>query len=143
MKWKRNKKTNVVSTNEEIIRICEEEGKKKKSHIPLGLIVVLIFALGAAGYFGYCLWCYYQEYQDYQKLYGDLREAVLQATDESEQPELSTEESVSESDTKQNGAVEQEPILSGQNADEKPIAFSEPEKQILDSISGINFRISE
>ena len=100
MKWKRNNKTNVVSTNEEIIRICEEEGKKKKSHIPLGLIVVLIFALGAAGYFGYCLWCYYQEYQDDQKLYGDLREAVLQATDESEQPELSTEESVSESDTK-------------------------------------------
>ena len=99
MKWKRNNKTNVVSTNEEIIRICEEEGKKKKSHIPLGLIVVLIFALGAAGYFGYCLWCYYQEYQDDQKLYGDLREAVLQATDESEQPELSTEESVSESDT--------------------------------------------
>lgn len=93
MKWKRNNKTNVVSTNEEIIRICEEEGKKKKSHIPLGLIVVLIFALGAAGYFGYCLWRYYQEYEDDQKLYGDLREAVLQTTDESEQPELSTEES--------------------------------------------------
>ena len=50
MKWKRNNKTNVVSTNEEIIRICEEEGKKKKSHIPLGLIVVLIFALVAAGF---------------------------------------------------------------------------------------------
>ena len=50
---------------------------------------------------------------------------------------------MSESDTKQNGAVEQEPILSGQNADEKPIAFSEPEKPILDSISGINFRISD
>ena len=89
MKWKRNNKTNVVSTNEEIIRICEEEGKKKKSHIPLGSIVVLIFALGAAGYFGYCLWCYYQEYQDDQKLYGDLREAVLQVNDE---PELPTEE---------------------------------------------------
>lgn len=33
--------------------------------------------------------------------------------------------------------------MSGQNADEKPIAFSEPEKPILDSISGINFRISD
>ena len=55
----------------------------------------------------------------------------------------SEKEPVSESDTKQNGAVEQEPILSGQNADEKPIAFSEPEKPILDSISGINFRISD
>lgn len=33
----------------------------------------------------------------------------------------SEKEPVSESDTKQNGAVEQEPILSGQNADEKPI----------------------
>ena len=50
---------------------------------------------------------------------------------------------MSESDTKQKGAVEQEPILSGQNTDEKPIAFSEPEKPILDSISGINFRISD
>lgn len=96
MKWKRNKKINVVSTNEEIIRICEEEAKKKKSHIPLGLIAVLLVALGTAGYFGFCLWHYYQEYQDDQKLYGDLREAVLQITDESEQPEPS----VSDSDTK-------------------------------------------
>ena len=96
MKWKRNNKTNVVSTNEEIIRICEEEAKKKKSHIPLGLIAVLLVALGTAGYFGFCLWHYYQEYQDDQKLYGDLREAVLQITDESEQPEPS----VSDSDTK-------------------------------------------
>lgn len=55
----------------------------------------------------------------------------------------SEKEPVSESDTKQKGAVEQEPILSGQNTDEKPIAFSEPEKPILDSISGINFRISD
>lgn len=100
MKWKRNKKINVVSTNEEIIRICEEEGKKKKSHILLGLLVVLLVALGTAGYFGFRLWKYYQEYQDDQKLYGDLREAVLQTTDESDQPELSTEESMSETDTK-------------------------------------------
>ncbi len=100
MKWKRNKKINVVSTNEEIIRICEEEGKKKKSHILLGLLVVLLVALGTAGYFGFRLWKYYQEYQDDQKLYGDLREAVLQTTDESDQPERSTEESMSETDTK-------------------------------------------
>ena len=59
-------------------------------------------AIIAAGYFGFRLWRYYQDYQDDQKLYGDLREAVLQTTDESEQPEPSTEIAVLESDTKRN-----------------------------------------
>ena len=73
--------------------------KKRKCKSAL-LIMLLFLAIIAAGYFGFCLWKYYQKYQDDQRLYGDLREAVLQTTDESEQPELSTEESVSESDTK-------------------------------------------
>ena len=73
--------------------------KKRKCKSVL-LIMLLFLAIIAAGYFGFRLWKYYQEYQDDQKLYGDLREAVLQTMDESEQPELSTEESVSESDTK-------------------------------------------
>ena len=73
--------------------------KKRKCKSAL-LIMLLFLAIIAAGYFGFRLWKYYQEYQDDQKLYGDLREAVLQTTDEPDHSESSTEKSVSESDTK-------------------------------------------
>ena len=113
MKWKRSNKINAVSTNEEIIRSCEEEGKKKKNYIPLVLLVVLLAAVGAAGYFYFCLWHYYQEYQDDQKQYDDLREAVLQTMDESEQPERSTEKIVSKPGAKRHqikGEKEESPF---------------------------------
>lgn len=74
--------------------------EKDRTGITKFLIVMLFLAMTATGYFSFRLWCYYQEYQDDQKLYGDLREAVLQTTEESGQSELSTEESVSESDAK-------------------------------------------
>ena len=96
----KSNKINVASTNEEIIRNCKEEGKKRKNFIPLVLLVVLLTAVGAAGYFGFCLWRYYQDYQDDQKRYGDLREAVLQTMDESEQLERSTEKIVPKPGTK-------------------------------------------
>lgn len=74
--------------------------EKDRTGITKFLIVMLFLAMTATGYFSFRLWCYYQEYQDDQKLYGDLREAVLQTTEESGQSELSIEESVSEPDAK-------------------------------------------
>ena len=98
----KNKKIVYVENKDDLVELLNNEVEKspQNKRMPIILMILLSMAIIAAGYFGYCLWCYYQEYQDDQKLYGDLREAVLQATDESEQPELSTEESVSESDTK-------------------------------------------
>ena len=98
----KNKKIVYVENKDDLVEILNNEVEKspQNKHMPIILKILLSMAIIAAGYFGFRLWKYYQEYQDDQKLYGDLREAVLQATDESEQPELSTEESVSESDTK-------------------------------------------
>ena len=98
----KNKKIVYVENKDDLVEILNNEVEKspQNKRMPIILKILLSMAIIAAGYFGFRLWKYYQEYQDDQKLYGDLREAVLQATDESEQPELSTEESVSESDTK-------------------------------------------
>ena len=98
----KNKKIVYVENKDDLVELLNNEVEKspQNKRMPIILMILLSMAIIAAGYFGYCLWHYYQEYQDDQKLYGDLRGAVLQTTDESEQPELSTEESVSESDTK-------------------------------------------
>ena len=100
----KNKKIVYVENKDDLVELLNNEVEKspQNKRMPIILMILLSMAIIAAGYFGYCLWCYYQEYQDDQKLYGDLRGAVLQTTDESEQPEPSTEIAVLESDTKRN-----------------------------------------
>ena len=100
----KNKKIVYVENKDDLVEILNNEVEKnpQNKRMPIILMILLSMAIIAAGYFGFRLWKYYQEYQDDQKLYGDLREAVLQTTDESEQPEPSTEIAVLESDTKRN-----------------------------------------
>ena len=100
----KNKKIVYVENKDDLVELLNNEVEKspQNKRMPIILMILLSMAIIAAGYFGYCLWHYYQEYQDDQKLYGDLRGAVLQTTDESEQPEPSTEIAVLESDTKRN-----------------------------------------
>ena len=100
----KNKKIVYVENKDDLVEILNNEVEKspQNKRMPIILKILLSMAIIAAGYFGFRLWKYYQEYQDDQKLYGDLREAVLQTTDESEQPEPSTEIAVLESDTKRN-----------------------------------------
>ena len=100
----KNKKIVYVENKDDLVETLNNEVEKspQNKRMPIILKILLSMAIIAAGYFGFRLWKYYQEYQDDQKLYGDLREAVLQTTDESEQPEPSTEIAVLESDTKRN-----------------------------------------
>ena len=100
----KNKKIVYVENKDDLVEILNNEVDKspQNKRMPIILKILLSLAIIAAGYFGFRLWRYYQDYQDDQKLYGDLREAVLQTTDESEQPEPSTEIAVLESDTKRN-----------------------------------------
>ena len=103
----KNKKIVYVENKDDLVEILNNENNEvekspQNKRMPIILIILLSMAIIAAGYFGFRLWRYYQDYQDDQKLYGDLREAVLQTTDESEQPEPSTEIAVLESDTKRN-----------------------------------------
>ena len=100
----KNKKIVYVENKDDLVEILNNEVEKspQNKRMPIILMIVLSMAIIAAGYFGFRLWRYYQDYQEDQKLYGDLREAVLQITDESEQPEPSTEIAVLESDTKRN-----------------------------------------
>ena len=87
----KNKKIVYVENKDDLVELLNNEVEKspQNKRMPIILKILLSMAIIAAGYFGYCLRHYYQEYQDDQKLYGDLREAVLQINDE---PELSTEE---------------------------------------------------
>ena len=100
----KNKKIVYVENKDDLVEILNNEVEKnpQNKRMPIILMILLSMAIIAAGYFGFRLWRYYQDYQEDQKLYGDLREAVLQITDESEQPEPSTEIAVLESDTKRN-----------------------------------------
>ena len=100
----KNKKIVDVENKDDLVEILNNEVEKspQNKRMPIILMILLSMAIIAAGYFGFRLWRYYQDYQEDQKLYGDLREAVLQITDESEQPEPSTEIAVLESDTKRN-----------------------------------------
>ena len=100
----KNKKIVYVENKDDLVELLNNEVEKSPSNkrMPIILMILLSMAIIAAGYFGFRLWRYYQDYQEDQKLYGDLREAVLQITDESEQPEPSTEIAVLESDTKRN-----------------------------------------
>ena len=100
----KNKKIVYVENKDDLVELLNNEVEKspQNKRMPIILRILLSMAIIAAGYFGFRLWRYYQDYQDDQKLYGDLREAVLQTTDESEQPEPSTEIAVLESDTKRN-----------------------------------------
>ena len=87
----KNKKIVYVENKDDLVELLNNEVEKSPSNkcMPIILMILLSMAIIAAGYFGFRLWRYYQDYQDDQKLYGDLREAVLQINDE---PELSTEE---------------------------------------------------
>ena len=100
----KNKKIVYVENKDDLVEILNNEVEKspQNKRMPIILMILLSMAIIAVGYFGFRLWRYYQDYQEDQKLYGDLREAVLQITDESEQPEPSTEIAVLESDTKRN-----------------------------------------
>ena len=100
----KNKKIVYVENKDDLVEILNNEVEKspQNKRMPIILMILLSMAIIAAGYFGFRLWRYYQDYQEDQKLYGDLREAVLQITDEPEQPEPSTEIAVLESDTKRN-----------------------------------------
>ena len=100
----KNKKIVYVENKDDLVEILNNEVEKspQNKRMPIILMILLSMAIIAAGYFGFRLWRYYQDYQEDQKLYGDLREAVLQITDESEHPEPSTEIAVLESDTKRN-----------------------------------------
>ena len=100
----KNKKIVYVENKDDLVEILNNEVEKspQNNRMPIILMILLSMAIIAAGYFGFRLWRYYQDYQEDQKLYGDLREAVLQITDEPEQPEPSTEIAVLESDTKRN-----------------------------------------
>ena len=100
----KNKKIVYVENKDDLVEILNNEVEKspQNKRMPIILMILLSMAIIAAGYFGFRLWRYYQDYQEDQKLYGDLREAVLQITDESERPEPSTEIAVLESDTKRN-----------------------------------------
>ena len=100
----KNKKIVYVENKDDLVELLNNEVEKspQNKRMPIILMILLSMAIIAAGYFGFRLWRYYQDYQEDQKLYGDLREAVLQITDESEQPEPSTEIAVLESDTKRN-----------------------------------------
>ena len=100
----KNKKIVYVENKYDMVEILNNEVEKspQNKRMPIILMILLSMAIIAAGYFGFRLWRYYQDYQEDQKLYGDLREAVLQITDEPEQPEPSTEIAVLESDTKRN-----------------------------------------
>ena len=100
----KNKKIVYVENKDDLVEILNNEVEKspQNKRMPIILMILLSMAIIAAGYFGFRLWRYYQDYKEDQKLYGDLREAVLQITDEPEQPEPSTEIAVLESDTKRN-----------------------------------------
>ena len=100
----KNKKIVYVENKDDLVEILNNEVEKspQNKRMPIILMILLSMAIIAAGYFGFRLWRYYQDYQEDQKLYGDLREAVLQITDEPEKPEPSTEIAVLESDTKRN-----------------------------------------
>ena len=100
----KNKKIVYVENKDDLVEILNTEvaTSPQNTRMPIILMILLSMAIIAAGYFGFRLWRYYQDYQEDQKLYGDLREAVLQITDEPEQPEPSTEIAVLESDTKRN-----------------------------------------
>lgn len=87
----KNKKIVYVENKDDLVELLNNEVEKspQNKRMPIILRILLSMAIIAAGYFGLRLWRYYQDYQDDQKLYGDLREAVLQVNDE---PELPTEE---------------------------------------------------
>ena len=87
----KNKKIVYVENKDDLVELLNNEVEKspQNKRMPIILRILLSMAIIAAGYFGFRLWRYYQDYQDDQKLYGDLREAVLQVNDE---PELPTEE---------------------------------------------------
>ena len=87
----KNKKIVYVENKDDLVELLNNEVEKspQNKRMPIILRILLSMAIIAAGYFGFRLWRYYPDYQDDQKLYGDLREAVLQVNDE---PELPTEE---------------------------------------------------
>lgn len=70
----------------------ERKRRTKKRNTSIILLLFLLLAIATAGYFGFRLWNYDREYRKDQQLYEDLREAVLQITDEvdaSDEPDVS------------------------------------------------------